>query len=52
MGVGAAGYDVQTALDQGGGQCFGVGNDLLLVGLELWAQGFAKRNRFGGDNVH
>ena len=51
MIVGAAGDDAEAACGHGLGQGLGVGEHLLLVGLEIVGQGFLERNGLGRDAV-
>ena len=52
MVVGAAGDDLDAALEQSLGQHLGVGDDLLCIGLELGRQRFLEGDGLGGDDVH
>jgi len=50
--VGAAGNNAEAMLGDGNGESFGVGDDLLLVGLEAGFHRFFQADRFGGDGVN
>ena len=52
MVVGAAGDQPHARLFQGVGQGSGIGDDLVLIGLEFGLQRFAQGYGLGGDDVH